>query len=206
MPIASEVQRFVLLFGLACVVIHGAAGYATAAPFWLLFVILAFIFRDFRREVPSVPLANVSPIDGYVTAVGEATDPFLQRSALHVRVQQNWFGEFNLHGPIEGKVQNKWYPGSRSSGEDRRIAVWIKTDEGDDVVFAVDVSAWAQYVRFKIRSGERVGQGQRCGLALFARPVDLYLPITCSVNVAEGQRLKAGSDIIAKFVRKRIDA
>ena len=194
----------VILLAIAALALNYYIGFVVALPFWFLFALTVFLFRDFPRRVPAIPLANVSPVDGKVTEVGETTDPFLKRKALRVSIKQNTLGEFNLHSPNEGKVQNRWFPVGRFGGKDkasRQFAIWIQTDEGDDVVLAVDIVGALRYMRCRIRSGERLGQGQRWGLAAFGRPVEVYLPLYARPEVDAGQSLKAGSDIIARFIR-----
>lgn len=120
-------------------------------------------------------------------------------------MRQNILGEFNIHSPVEGEVEKRWSVSAdsgnthRSGTLPRAMAVWLQTDEKDDVVVAVDISSRLRVTLFGIQPGERVGQGQRCGMIGFGRPVDVYLPSTSHCKVRPGQRIKAGSDIIAKL-------
>ena len=203
LPIARETRLFVVaLFvvaGLATVYLP----YFVAAILWVVLALALFLLRDFHRPVPSKPLGVVSPVDGVVTSVSRTEDPYLKREAVVVRIRQHVYGEFNIHSPIEGKVDSRWWPERTPEGEalpPEHFAIWIRTDEGDDVVVAVDLRARFQLMHCSVQPGERTGQGRRCGLVGFGRPVAVYLPANARVAVEHGQRLRAGSDQIASFI------
>ncbi|MDX5333124.1 MAG: phosphatidylserine decarboxylase [Gammaproteobacteria bacterium] len=203
-PIAREARLFVLVLLAVAVLASIYLPLVVAAVFWLLLLLLAFLLRDLRRLVPSRPLAVVSPVDGVVTSVSQARDPYLKREALVIRIRQRWFGEFNVHSPVEGKITERWWPERTREDEDElppgHFAIWMQTDEGDDAVVAIDLQGRFRLMHCSAQAGERTGQGRRCGLMGFGRPVTVYLPATARVAVAPGQPLLAGSDVIASFV------
>ncbi len=57
-------------------------------------------------------------------------------------------------------------------------------------------------LRGKLRVGERLGQGQPCGLLQFAATIEVYMPANSRVPAASGDAVKAGSAIIATLVHK----
>jgi phosphatidylserine decarboxylase len=147
-------------------------------------------------------------VAGVVTGISEERNPFLNRRSHRVTLRQSRLGEFNVHSPVEGKVQRRWWPGKEGVEEgvpQDCFAVWVQTDEGDDLVFAVGITGGFRYLRCGVQSGERLGQGRRCGFIGFGRPVDIYLPESSRVKVAVGQRVRAGSDIIGILIHKRND-
>ena len=200
-PIAEEAKPTVLVVLAIAVIITALAHYWVALAVWLLFVFIVLVFRDFPRTIPSYPLANVSPVDGRVVGVGIKRDPFLDREALRVRLHQSVLGEFNVHCPAEGKVQGRWYPGDGGNNASAALALWIQTDEQDDIVVAVDRESFPRFTRCRVQPGERVGQGQRCGFIGFGRCVDVYLPVSARSEVKPGQRVLAGSAIIGTLTR-----
>ena len=171
-------------------------------PLWFLLVCLLFVFRDFPRRVPSLPLAAISPVDGKIGSLGLVRDPFLQRESLRVRLRQSRWGEFNVHSPIEGQIMKMWTPSRAQGGppQNRYLAIHIRTDEGDDVVIALDVTSRFSYHRCHVHSGERVGQGRRCGFAGFGRRLDVFMPPRSHLSVEQGQPVRAGRDVLASFV------
>lgn len=207
LPLAPEGRPYVTLAAVVVAGSHALWG-AAAWPGWILLAMALFIFRDFTRPITPKALAVVSPVDGVVTAISDDRNPFLDRKGRRVSLRQSLAGEFNVHSPIEGKVQRRWWPGKE--GVDQKVpqdqfAVWIRSDEEDDLVFAVGLTGGLRYVRCGVQSGERMGQGRRCGFVGFGRPVDIYLPENSRVEVEVGQRVKAGSDIIGILIHKQND-
>lgn len=204
-PVARETRLFVVILVTAAILATVYLPYAVAAVFWFLVVASLFFLRDFKREIPSRPMAVVSPVDGVVKSVSRAEDPYLKREAVVVRIRQHVYGEFNVHSPIEGKVTGRWWPESTREGEEdlppEHFAIWIQTDEGDDAIVAIDLGGRLQLMHCSVQRGERTGQGRRCGLVGFGRPITVYLPSNSRVSVEPGQRVLAGSDEIATFVR-----
>ena len=202
-PVAAEAKTVIAVLIVVAVILHALFGLFIAIPLWVLVIFTLVVFRDFSRVAPAQPLACISPADAQVLSMGIEQDPYLHREALKIRLQQNSLGEFNIHSPVEGEVEKRWSTRpddrntERSESSRRTIAVWLQTDEKDDVVVAMDLSSPLRVMLLGIQPGERVGQGQRCGIVGFGRPVDVYLPSNSHSKVKPGQRVKAGSDIIA---------
>jgi phosphatidylserine decarboxylase len=175
-------------------------GFFSALLILLLFVIAAFLFRDPICEIPAVPLAVLSPASGTVLSVAQAEDPWLSRSAIKVRIKISAWDAHSLRSPIEGKVMNQWSSSEADSEFRRRVAYWIKTDEGDDILMALGMSAGTKFTRMTIYSGERSGQGQRCGFLYFAGVIDVYLPANTRVSIKAGERVTSGTTILGYFV------
>ena len=208
LPLAPEGRSYVALSAVVVAGSHAFLGPQLAWPSWILLVVALFLFRDFSRAITPKALAVVSPVDGVVTEVVEMRDPYLGRSARRVTIRQSLLGEFNVHSPVEGKVHKRWWPGQEGVTDGvppDEFAVWVQTDEGEDVVFGVELRRSFRFLRCGIQSGERMGQGRRCGFLGFGLPVHTYLPKNSRVEVSTGQRVRAGSDIIGVLVRKRSD-
>ena len=200
MPIAKEARLFLLVVGIIISLAHYKFGLELLWPAWILFAILLFIFRDYKRRVPAIPLGVVSSIDGKIVAIEESQNPYLDCSAQVIHIRQSLFGEFNVHSPIEGKVQNLWV-NSPSEPKSQQLAIWIQTDEQDDIVMAADLNSPLRHATCSISAGEKLGQGQRCGFLAIACEVVIYIPITAHVAIKVGQSVRAGSDLLAEFVR-----
>lgn len=163
-----------------------------------------FLGRDPQRRTPSEPLGVVSPVDGRVNEVGPCRDPFLDRAALGVQLQQWVTSPVVLHSPIEGRVQQIWCGGSLPADAGNTVAaIHICTDEGDDVVFALSRARLLGPLRWTVQPGERVGQGQRRGLAGWGRRVAVYLPPDSRGEVDSPTGVRAATDVIARFVHDR---
>jgi phosphatidylserine decarboxylase len=192
--IARDGLWFFLAATAAAVVVLHFFGVQASLPWWALGLLLLFLFRDPERDIPSQPLAVVSPADGKVTFVGTTRDPYLDRDCIRITLQMNPWGVFITRSPVEGKVlqppkapESAWMP----------HGVWLQTDEGEDVVLVMMRGRLRIAPRCYIRIGDRIGQGKRCGFVHLGGPVDVYLPERSRVSVAVGDRVHSGSDAIA---------
>ncbi len=166
-------------------------------PFWIFCVVVVYIFRDPDREIPSSPRAVVSPADGVVSIIEEVQDPYLDRPAIRVAIDMKQLGVFSTRSPIEGKILEP-----PRSGDGQPHGVWLKTDEGDDLVVVMHRGPLHNLPRCYVRIGERLGQGQRCGYITMGGLVEIYLPVNSRIQVGQGSHLRSGSDVIATLVHK----
>ncbi|HHJ16195.1 MAG TPA: phosphatidylserine decarboxylase family protein [Gammaproteobacteria bacterium] len=176
-----------------------AVGWVWSLPFWLVCVFIVYMFRDPQREIPSSPLAVVSPADGTVTEVEEVHDPYLDRDAILLAVEMSHVGVYSTRSPVEGKILE---PKRTDNGADQPRGVWLKTDEDDDLVVVMHRGLLHNTPHCDVRIGDRVGQGQRCGSIRMGGRVEVYLPANSRIEVGCGERVQAGSDIIATLVHK----
>lgn len=200
--IAREGWPFIMVVLLLLVGSFRLGGLYLVLPCMLLLVLLVLLFRDPPRDVPSKPLAVVSPVDGRVTAVEPTDKGALQRESMRIVIVVNAMGAYSARSPTEGKVLNlidNLTEGSRLSGIG---GLWVRTDERDDVVVLMQgPSGWAGPRSF-VGYGERLGQGQRFAFNRLARQVEVYVPVNSRMQVKVGDRVRAGSDILATFVHK----
>jgi len=171
----------------------------------LLFIIFAvlYIHRDPYQKIPSLPLAIVSPVYGTVVSISDINDPFLDRPAKSIRIEMQPWDIFSLRSTVEGKVMNQW---SRMDTAQKAIkacyAFWVQTDEGDHVVTSIYLDRPRWRYRFYMQSGERLGQGQRCGYVYFGSTAEVFMPVDVTVEVIVGQRVSSGSSPLALLVHE----
>ena len=197
-PIAKEVRILLIAIGVALVFAQYKFSLGSLWPVWLCYLLLLIIFRDFKRDIPAQPLAIVSPIDGTINHIEEAYDPYLQRVAQCIHIHQSVLGEFNVHSPVEGKVQNLWVL-SPTEPQYSQLAMWLQTDEEDDTVVTANLRSVFRHATCSVSAGEKLGQGQRCGLMGFACNLAIYLPTSAHITIKTGQSVRAGSDKLAEF-------
>ena len=182
---------------LAGVLVLHFIGLLQSLVFWMLALLVLMLFRDPEREIPSQPLAVVSPADGKITSISTVPDPYLPRQSVRVVIQMPPYGVFTTRSPIEGKVLES--PAIQKASNIPH-GVWLQSDEGDDVVVVMTRGLLKSEPRCYIRIGERIGQGKRCGFVHLGGRVEVYLPDNCRMVIAEGDTVHSGSDIIAKLV------
>ncbi len=169
----------------------------------VIFCLFLFLLRDPQRTIPALPLALVSPVNGKITLVDETDDPWLSlqglpRRAKRVRIKMSSIDVYSFRSPVEGKVMEQWSQRCEIENGQRKFAFWIRTDEGDDVVTVFRLRPCAAICfRIYMQSGERVGQGQRCGYLYFGGTVDVYFPANSKLEIVADQPITSGEDILA---------
>ncbi len=202
-PIVARQGWLLLTLLLAVGIAIGlSVGWPAAMPVLALALVLAWLFRDPPREVPSLPLAVVCPADGRVLQAGEAHDPYLDRPARHVELALSPVGSYVVRSPIEGNITERWYRDQDLADAVDAYAVSIRTDEDDEVVVEMRRQHAWQGLSCHAWVGERVGQGQRCGFLRFGARLCVYLPAGCHLEVEPGQRVKSGRDVLATLVHR----
>jgi phosphatidylserine decarboxylase len=163
------------------------------------FFVSYLVFRDPKRDVPAEPLGVVSPVDGRVVSVGSVDRGALQGEAQIIRVRIDALGTYTARSPVEGKIMDLRSVADGRVAEYPTNAMWIRTDEGDDVVLNLAGYRLGLPPRSFIGYGERVGQGQRCAYLRLTRYAEIHLPIASNVAVAAGDRVTAGTSLIARL-------
>lgn len=184
------------------------AGWQWAMPLWILLAFVTQFFRDPHRKIPAEPLGIICPADGKVIKVDTVTDPYLEREALRISIFMNVFNVHSNRSPTEGKVMERWYHKGRffnaaldkAAAENERNALWLQTDEQDDVTVVQVAGLIARRILCYKQPGDRIGQGERFGFIRYGSRVDVYLPSNSTPQVSLGDKVTAGRDIIARLV------
>ncbi|MBT8092749.1 MAG: hypothetical protein KJN77_06915 [Gammaproteobacteria bacterium] len=175
---------------------------ATYSSPWLsifplaLLVLLFLLFRDPRRPVQAIALGIVSPVDGEVVEVEKTNDCVVQGEAYRIRIRINAFGAYTARSPVEGKVMNLRSHVEESGRQCPANAMWLVTDEGDNVILQFSEHRLGLAPRAFIGFGERIGQGHRCAYLRLSRYADVYLSSAGRVRVKPGDYVLAGSDML----------
>lgn len=198
--VAREGIPFLLLTAAGCVVALRNLDLVLAVAAALLFVALFLLFRDPRRGVPPVPRGVVSPVDGTVLSVDSVDHGVLQGEAHRIQFEINSFGTYTARAPVEGKIMDLHSNGADGEVDYETNALWLQTDETDDVVLQFSGYRLGIAPRAILLYGGRVGQGQRCAYLRLTRRAEVHLPISATVLVEPGDTVVAGSDLVAKLL------
>lgn len=176
-------------------------------PLWIISLFVLQFFRDPSRTAPTQANAVISAADGKVIVVEKAYDEYLQREALKISVFMNVFNVHSNRSPIDGKVEKRWYnPGkffnaalAKASAENERNALWLKTNDGQDITCVQIAGLIARRILCYVEPGAALHRGQRYGFIRFGSRVDLYLPLSATPKVTLGEKVTAGSTILAEL-------
>ena len=169
-----------------------------ALPSLIPMVLLLALFRDPERDSPLAPLAILAPVDGKITRIAKTRSGLLEREALVIEISINPFGAYTLRSPVEGKILDPYDNAGEGSRLTGRGGLWLRLDEGDDVVVTFRGGGFFGLPKSLRRYGERVGQGHRCAFLRLARRCQMYLPADARPRVEVGERILAGVTPLAE--------
>jgi phosphatidylserine decarboxylase len=190
--VAQEGVPFLLVIAaLAILLIRFADPWYALIP-GLLLVLFYMIFRDPHRSVPSIALGVFSPVDGKVVTVEKIEQGETGEPALRVVIDVDSFGTYTARSPVEGAIKDLG-----------KKALWVQTDEGEDVILKFSGYRLGLAPRAFAKFGERLGQGQRCAYLRLTRTAEVQIPINGKVLVEPGQTIIAGEDVIGNVPSPR---
>jgi len=203
--IAKEGWPFIAAAVTAAAAAHWLAGGWWAAPLWLIVAFMVQFFRDPPRAIPQEPRAVLSPADGRIVAVERARDPYLERDALKMSVFMNVFNVHSNRSPVDGEIRDAWYHRgsffnaalSKSSLENERAALWVRTPGGADVTCVQIAGLIARRILCYARPGQRLARGERYGFIRFGSRVDVYLPPASRPVASMGDKVYATASMLA---------
>ena len=197
--VAREGITWLLLVAIGAGVVwrYASPGYLVIPS--VLFIYLFMVFRDPRRNIPAVPLGLVSPVDGVIAEVGLTDNSMLGGEAHKIVIKIDSFGTYTARCPVEGKIMDFRRNGEQESVRNLSNGLWVRTDEGDDVVLQFQGHRFGLAPLAFLRFGERVGQGHRCAYLRLTRFAEVQFPINGRVQVEPGQRVLAGCDVLGKL-------
>jgi len=176
-----------------------AAGVLGGATLFLL-----QFFRDPERQPEGGEDTIVSPADGTVLSVAEAPEaPAGARRRLSV-----FMSVFNCHvnrAPVSGRLGDYAYVRGRkeaafadkASTENEQNRITLIAAPGS-LTFKQIAGALARRIVFRRAPGDHIGRGERCGLIMFGSRVDLFVPPDVRPVVRLGDRVHAGTSVVAE--------
>ncbi len=186
-------------FGAAAVVLGWVLHPLAGVPLLGAGAFCLYFFRDPEREIPAGPVA-VSPADGRVVDVRPA-----ENGGVRISIFLNVFNVHVNRCPISGVITDVRYtPGKfkvasleEASVENEQNTVVVQ-DERSRVVFKQIAGLVARRIVCNKKIGDRVQRGERFGLIKFGSRMDVLLGPEWDLAVQRGERVRAGSSILAR--------
>ena len=208
MKLAREGVAFVMALGVATLVVNLLGYWWIGLALLVLTLAVASFFRDPERAVPHGDHV-VSPADGRVVAVDREARAETVSGETFQRVAI-FMSPANVHVnrvPSSGEVVSVKHTSGRflaayderSSMENERNEVVLRDLRGRLTVLVQVAGLLARRIVCNLQPGQRVEQGERFGLIMFGSRVDVYLPPSARVLVHVGDRVRAGSVVLAEY-------
>lgn len=171
----------------------------------------ALFFRHPARVPPDSAGVAVAPADGQVTIIDTASPPaelgLPDAPMTRVSIFLSLFDVHVQRVPVGGEVMAVQHrPGAhgsadrpRSSDENERNSMWIRTADGHDVVVVQIAGVLARRIVCEARVGDKLNIGDTYGLIRFGSRLDTYLPEGSRVLVKPGQRAVGAETVLAEL-------
>jgi phosphatidylserine decarboxylase len=188
-------------------------GFFSAWALWffllLLLCTLAF-FRDPEREVPSDPNFIVAPADGTVMDIIELEETeVLKGKTRRVGIFLSIFDVHTNRAPIDGRVVYRqrrlglFLDARRADcSEKNESMTWAFENPRVTIVVRQITGAIARRIVAWANVGDELKKGDRFGMIRFGSRTELYLPLSATVLVKEGDHVAGGSTPIAQLPNK----
>jgi phosphatidylserine decarboxylase len=198
---------FIAIAALPSVIAFAFGARVVAMALLVLPVAIALFFRDPDRTAPASDSSIVlSPADGTVTFAGDGrpgeTPPGSWR---HVSI---FLSPLDVHinrTPVSGTVTRIEYhagtflPAYQAKAHgNEQSEIWID-HEGQPIVARQVVGMMARRVVCRLQPGATVQAGDRLGLMRFGSRMDVFMPMTATLLVNAGRKVRGGETIIARL-------
>ncbi|MBO8131577.1 MAG: phosphatidylserine decarboxylase family protein [Candidatus Marinimicrobia bacterium] len=170
-----------------------------------LFGFTIYFFRDPERIIPGGDKIIVSPADGRIIKIEEVNDHFCGNSIL-ISIFMSLFDVHVNRAPLPGTVKKIEYKEGKfiaaykkkADKENEKNVIYFNNGKYNFVVKQI-AGVIARRIVSYVCEDDKVLKGQRIGMIMFGSRVDLIIPITSSINVSIGQKVKAGQTIIGEI-------
>lgn len=169
------------------------------------------ILQFFRNPIFSIAQNTkhvLAPADGKVVVIEETIETeYLKEKRKQVSI---FMSPVNVHVnrmPVAGQISFfKYHPGKylvawhpKSSTENERTTIAVKMNNGVEILFRQIAGALARRIKWYVKEGVKLEQGQEFGFIKFGSRVDIFLPLDAKVTVKIGEVTKGGRTIIAEL-------
>ncbi|MDE6801513.1 MAG: phosphatidylserine decarboxylase family protein [Muribaculaceae bacterium] len=174
-----------------------------------LYLMIVNFFRSPRRHFHGDRKnVVVSSADGKVVALEEVYEPeVLKCKCIQLSV---FMSVFNVHAnwfPVDGKVTVSRHHSGRfmaaylpkSSTENERSTVVIRTPEGQDVLMRQIAGAVARRIVTYAEPGDDASIEDHMGFIKFGSRIDLYLPLGTEIFVNINDKVEGGVTTVARL-------
>lgn len=183
--------------------------YSVASVSTILFLLVLNFFRSpFRRFPYDSEGLVIAPADGTIVAIEEVMEnEILHRKCLQISI---FMSVFNVHAnwfPVNGTVTHVSHQNGRfmaaylpkSSTENERSTVVIKTDKGEEILMRQIAGAMARRIVTYAEVGDKCHINEHMGFIKFGSRVDVFLPLGTEVLVKLNDKTTGNITQIARL-------
>jgi len=217
MQIHKEGKSILIILILVLLLLNSCLAYANTPNQLLYFsygistIIFILVLQFFRSPVFAIntnPKHVLAPADGKVVVIEETEESeYLKERRIQVSI---FMSPINVHvnrNPVSGIIKYvkyhagkylvAWHP--KSSTENERTTVVYQMNDGLEILTRQIAGAMARRIKWYIKEGDIVDQGQEFGFIKFGSRVDVFLPLNAKVNVKIDEKTKGGRTVLAEL-------
>jgi len=181
--------------------------YILSGLFGVSLIFQFFFFRDPERHSPIRPNVIVSPADGRIIKIAEVEENhYLNGKAVLVSI---FMSVFNVHVnriPITGEIDYLDYKHGnflpafkdKSSELNEQMRIGVNSPNGKILLIQI-AGIIARRIVCNLKIGDNVKIGERIGMIKYGSRLDVFLPISSTLNVQINDKVKAGETIIGNI-------
>lgn len=174
-------------------------------------VFYLLILQFFRNPIFSISKNSkhvLAPADGKVVVIEETEETeYLKSRRKQISI---FMSPINVHVnrmPVGGTISYcKYHPGKylvawhpKSSTENERTTIVVKQANGTEILFRQIAGALARRIKWYVKEGQQLEQGDEFGFIKFGSRVDIFLPLDAKVTVNVNDITKGGRTVIAEL-------
>ena len=205
-PIAQDGWLYLAVLAAVTVVAYFIYPYLAVIPA-VLFLFVAFFFRNPQRTIPQEKDIIISPADGVILSIDEVEEQdYLKGKVLRISI---FLSVFNVHinrSPVEGLVEyrsyrpGKFLPAFKSHASDINEKSFIGINTGNWRVMVTQVTGFiARRIVCWADVGDKLERAERFGLIKFGSCTELFLPLGTKLLVKKGDKVRGGETIIGRL-------
>ena len=218
MTIHREGRTLLFISLVVLFALNGAISYffAEATLLQNIFIGVSVVFYLIILQFFRIPVFQIqkddkkvlAPADGKVVVIEETEEiEYLKSRRKQISI---FMSPINVHVnrmPVAGSISYfKYHPGKylvawhpKSSTENERTTVVAKMNNGSEILFRQIAGALARRIKWYVKEGQKLDQGEEFGFIKFGSRVDIFLPLDAKVIVQVGEVTKGGKTVIAEF-------
>ncbi len=209
--VAGVVIWAVMLVGLWIGAILSTIAIPVLIMLWILFSIFTlYFFRDPSPRVPMAAKVVLSPGHGTIDLIDTTVEPlFVGGECRRVSMFLSIFNVHIQNAPISGKIAVLKYTmgqflnalKTESCVHNENVLIGFEPAEPGVPRLSIRLIAGviARRIVPFVKEGDDVKRGDRISLIQFGSRVDVYLPLTATVNVKLGDHVVGGETILAQL-------
>lgn len=198
----------VLVASLPTLYAHDFIVYGVLAASIIILILILQFFRSPSVDIQRNDKHIIAPADGKVVVIEETDEPeYLKSKRKQISI---FMSPINVHVnrmPVGGTISYfKYHPGKylvawhpKSSTENERTTVATRMNNGTEILFRQIAGALARRIKWYVKEGQSLQQGEEFGFIKFGSRVDIFLPLDAQVKVKIGDVTKGGKTILAEL-------